>query len=166
MLPALGYERASINAIAKAAKLSPGLVHYHFKSKEQILLALADSLAHELQQRVSERLQEVEGPRARVDAWIDALLALGTENFRSSFGEAVKQLRPIIRREKARSAGEVVATALGDSTGDDSVMVLVAMDVRVDNRSAQQGEERRFRLRLAMQRVEGEWLLDEIATVT
>ena len=46
------------------------------------------------------------------------------------------------------------------------MMVLVAMDVRVDNRSAQQGEERRFRLRLAMQRVEGEWLLDEIATVT
>lgn len=101
-----------------------------------------------------------------LDGSFDALLALGTENFRSSFGEAVKQLRPIIRREKARSAGEVVATALGDSTGDDSVMVLVAMDVRVDNRSAQQGEERRFRLRLAMQRVEGEWLLDEIATVT
>ena len=95
-----------------------------------------------------------------LDGSFDALLALGTENFRSSFGEAVKQLRPIIRREKARSAGEVVATALGDSTGDDSVMVLV------DNRSAQQGEERRFRLRLAMQRVEGEWLLDEIATVT
>ena len=99
-----------------------------------------------------------------LDGSFDALLALGTENFRSSFGEAVKQLRPIIRREKARSSGEVVATALGDSTGDDSVMVLVAMDVRVDNRSAQQGEERRFRLRLALQRIE--WLLDEIATVT
>ena len=35
-----GYERASVTAIAKAAGLTPGLVHYHFHNKKEILLAL------------------------------------------------------------------------------------------------------------------------------
>lgn len=39
-----GIEKASVKAIAAAAEISPGLVHYHFSSKEAVLeAALADA---------------------------------------------------------------------------------------------------------------------------
>jgi len=34
-----GYDGASVADIARAARLTPGLVHYHFKNKQEILLA-------------------------------------------------------------------------------------------------------------------------------
>jgi len=39
-----GYERSSVQAIASAAGLSPGLVHYHFKNKLEILVELVERL--------------------------------------------------------------------------------------------------------------------------
>lgn len=30
-----GYEKASVASIARAAELSPGLVHYHFQTKDR-----------------------------------------------------------------------------------------------------------------------------------
>ena len=44
VLPEHGYERASVARIAKAAGLSPGLVHHHFENKQAILLALGERL--------------------------------------------------------------------------------------------------------------------------
>jgi AcrR family transcriptional regulator len=35
-----GYEAASIKEIARAAAVAPGLVHYYFKSKEELLVAV------------------------------------------------------------------------------------------------------------------------------
>jgi TetR/AcrR family transcriptional repressor of bet genes len=65
-----GYEGASVAAIAKAAELTPGLVHYHFKDKQEILLTLAEQLAARLHERVASRLARVKGgdARAKVDA--------------------------------------------------------------------------------------------------
>ena len=40
-----GYDKATIQTIAQKAGLAPGLIHYHFKSKEDILLELVKSLA-------------------------------------------------------------------------------------------------------------------------
>lgn len=102
----------------------------------------------------------------KLDRSFDALLAGGTEEFRSTFGQAVDQLRPIIKREKALSTGTVVASAISDVAKDDAATVLVAMNVTVTNRSSQEGRERRFRLRVQLENVDGEWRLDEIATVT
>ena len=39
-----GYERASTKSIAARAGLAPGLLHYHFSSKEEILLELLEGL--------------------------------------------------------------------------------------------------------------------------
>src|SRR3954470_3511156 len=52
-----GYDGASVADIARAARLTPGLVHYHFKSKRDILLAVLRDLV------------------ARHDAGLDARLA-------------------------------------------------------------------------------------------
>jgi len=75
VLPETGYERATIQRIAEAAGLGAGLVHHHFASKLEILLALGERLA----ELVSGRQREARTPRARVDAWIDAHLAQGDD---------------------------------------------------------------------------------------
>ncbi|MFP6687609.1 MAG: TetR family transcriptional regulator, partial [Polyangiaceae bacterium] len=75
-----GYEGATIVAIAKAAGLRSGLVHYHFETKRAILVALVERLVETVEQRFRSRLQGVDGtPRERLDAWIDAHLALGPD---------------------------------------------------------------------------------------
>lgn len=60
-LAAHGYERASIQTIAKAASLSPGLLHYHFASKQDILLACAEELERRLRERTQRFLSAI-GP--------------------------------------------------------------------------------------------------------
>ena len=73
VLPEAGYERATIHKIAESAGLGAGLVHHHFGSKLEILLALGERLA----ELVSGRQRAGRTPRSRVDAWIDAHLAQG-----------------------------------------------------------------------------------------
>jgi TetR/AcrR family transcriptional repressor of bet genes len=68
-----GYAKATIKEIARAAGLTPGLVHYHFRDKQQILLSLIEGLAALVRGRM-----ERAAPHARdLFAAIDALL--GTE---------------------------------------------------------------------------------------
>ncbi len=70
-----GYERASIRQIAQSAGVAPGIVHYHFGSKLQILLALIP----ELGDRVHARYRSFRAPDGRdaVHALLDAHLAVG-----------------------------------------------------------------------------------------
>lgn len=73
-----GYDGASIADVAEAAGLSPGLVHYHFASKLEILLAVIDHLAashHAALDRLSESVAE--DALTELDAFIDAHLATG-----------------------------------------------------------------------------------------
>ncbi|MBX3247921.1 MAG: TetR family transcriptional regulator C-terminal domain-containing protein [Myxococcales bacterium] len=73
VLPEAGYERATVARIAQAAGLGAGLVHHHFASKQEILLALGERLAA----GIEARLRPAEPARGRLEAWIDAHLALG-----------------------------------------------------------------------------------------
>lgn len=68
-----GYEGASVVAIGKQAGLAPGLVHYHFDTKAEILLALVERLVGQVRARYAGR------PGDRLDAFIDAHLALGSD---------------------------------------------------------------------------------------
>lgn len=75
-----GYAGATVPSIARAAKLAPGLVHYHFRSKEDILLALFERLRDTLDARYARRLAlRSDRPRARLLAYLDAHLALGDD---------------------------------------------------------------------------------------
>ena len=42
VLSAKGYDKTSMPEVAAAAQLSQGLIHYHFKNKLQILLAVLE----------------------------------------------------------------------------------------------------------------------------
>jgi TetR/AcrR family transcriptional repressor of bet genes len=73
-----GYEGATIARIAKAAGISPGSVHYHFDDKREILVAAVQRLAAGIERRVDERLGErTDGPRKRLEAMLEAYVALG-----------------------------------------------------------------------------------------
>lgn len=75
-----GYERSSIAAIAKEADIRSGLVHYHFSNKQEILLALVEHLAQRLKERYERRLLSVPNtPQAKLDAFIDAHVGLGSD---------------------------------------------------------------------------------------
>lgn len=75
-----GYDGASIGDIAKVARLTPGLVHYHFESKQEILLAALETLASTHDARLEERLAKARGqPLDEVGAFIDFHLGLGAD---------------------------------------------------------------------------------------
>lgn len=80
LLPELGYERASTAAIAQAAGLSTGLVHYHFRNKQAILVALVDALWAGLHRRFERRAAAASGEGGTwraIEAYLEAHLELG-----------------------------------------------------------------------------------------
>ncbi|MDP2310481.1 MAG: TetR family transcriptional regulator C-terminal domain-containing protein [Pseudomonadota bacterium] len=78
VLAEVGYERASIVAIARAARLTPGLLHYHFVRKQDILVALVEELESVVCAREAALLASApDTPRARLGALLDAHLAPG-----------------------------------------------------------------------------------------
>lgn len=127
-----GYDGASVASIARTAGLASGLVHYHFGSKEEILLALVEQLSVGLRERLELRLLSATTLWDRLDAWIDAHLALGADSDPSAVAcwvaigaEAVR--RPDVRRvyEAAVASdldrGErLIANILTDQRGPDS----------------------------------------------
>ncbi|XXF80068.1 TetR/AcrR family transcriptional regulator [Myxococcaceae bacterium GXIMD 01537] len=107
-----GYERASIQEIARAAGLSPGLVHYHFEDKQEILLTLVEQLSSRGRARVQARLGRA-GPsaRAQVDAFIDAFLATGADADPAAVAGWVTISAEAIRQPEVRAAHEKVVRA-------------------------------------------------------
>jgi TetR/AcrR family transcriptional regulator, transcriptional repressor of bet genes len=108
-----GYERASVAEIARAAGLSPGLVHYHFRDKQEILLTLVEQLAQGVRQRVAAGLARVEATssRARVEAFLDAYLATGEDANPASVASWVTISAEAIRQPEVRAIYETVVRA-------------------------------------------------------
>ncbi|WNG28906.1 TetR family transcriptional regulator [Cystobacter fuscus] len=107
-----GYERASIAEIAKAAGLSPGLVHYHFTQKQEVLLALMEQLAERGRERVKARLARTKGgPRARVEAFIEAFLSTGDDAEPESVAAWVTISAEALRQPEVRAAYDKVVRA-------------------------------------------------------
>ena len=72
-----GYAAASVASVAEAAGLAAGLVHYHFENKQEILLALVDTLGARARARRDALVKHARTARTRLFAAIDALLAPG-----------------------------------------------------------------------------------------
>jgi len=74
-----GYAGASVQSIAREAGLTPGLVHYHFAGKQEILLELARNLADRVRARFEARCGPTDTAWNRLDAFIDAHLETGED---------------------------------------------------------------------------------------
>ncbi|MCA9710061.1 MAG: TetR family transcriptional regulator [Myxococcales bacterium] len=72
-----GFDGASVQAIAAEAGLSAGLLHHHFGSKAEILYALLEHLEALVAARHEALAARRRGEWGRLEAWVDAHLALG-----------------------------------------------------------------------------------------
>src|SRR4029077_20821837 len=68
-----GYAGTTIDEIAEAAGVSKGAYYFHFKSKEDVLVALIDDWA----MAVSKRLEPLAGEKLELRTMLDALLSTG-----------------------------------------------------------------------------------------
>lgn len=74
-----GYAGATIAGIASQAGLAPGLVHYHFRDKREILVELVDALAGYARQRYESRAAGRTSGKEKLDAYVAAHLAFGPD---------------------------------------------------------------------------------------
>lgn len=73
-----GYEGATVHDIARAAKLSPGLVHYHFGNKREVLEGLMARLLEGHFAALDAAMSAAgAASMAKLDAFIDQHLATG-----------------------------------------------------------------------------------------
>src|SRR4051794_34146124 len=72
-----GYDGASVQAIAHRAGLRPGLIHYHFTNKQEILLEALRELTRVAERRFDALARRARTPRERLRAFIDSRLATG-----------------------------------------------------------------------------------------
>ena len=106
VMAARGYGGATISQIAEEAGLPPGIVHYHFDNKQEILVEVLARLSRVVRERYVRRAARagVTEPRGRVRAWIDAHVALGPDADARAMAcwvavgaEALRD--PVVRRE-------------------------------------------------------------------
>ena len=74
VMAASGYDGASVAAIAAEAGVATGAVHYHFASKEEILVDLVERLVRTAAARIERRVEEAGTARERLAAILDGLL--------------------------------------------------------------------------------------------
>ncbi len=75
-----GFDAASIGAIAKTAGLAPGLVHYHFRNKEEILEAAVTILVASHDSQLAATLEAESEPSAYLDQFVSLHLELREGN--------------------------------------------------------------------------------------
>src|SRR5688572_6031624 len=110
-----GYDGASIPDIAAAAGLSPGLLHYHFATKQEILLVVLEELVAEHRSHLSLALSLAGGdPISEVARWIDFHLGVGARQDPEALacwvtlsGEALRQ--PEIKRAYGAALKELAS---------------------------------------------------------
>lgn len=100
-----------------------------------------------------------------VDASFDRLRGTATTEFFGQFTKASAQLRPLILKKKASSAGKVLAVALEGDVDAGRASVIVAVDATVKNTDLPKGAVQRFRLRLNLKQVDGGWRVEQITPV-
>jgi len=107
-----GYDGASVAGIAKAAQLTPGLVHYHFGNKQEILLSALHDLVARHDKNLEARLGKAGGdPIAEIEAFVDFHLGLGADANPEALacwvllsGEALREPKVRVEFEKALKA--------------------------------------------------------------
>ena len=113
-----GYERTTINDVIAAARLSKGAFYHHFRSKEDMLEAIADRFAHESLGFISA-LQADPAPNALHR--LNRLLSLGRDWKREHMAELRAMFTVLLYPENAvlyhrivGAVSAVLAPALAD----------------------------------------------------
>lgn len=106
-----GYDGASIAEVAKRAHLAPGLVHYHFDSKLEILVEAVRALAARHARVLDEVLADGEPPEQLV-SFVDVHLGLGAHADPDALACWTVMLAESLRDKRVRAEVEVVLADL------------------------------------------------------
>src|SRR5260370_37795700 len=101
---ARGYAGASVDRIARAARLNKAMIYYHFTSKAALYRAILRDMFDAVRTRVGEVAASDAAPDDKVRAYVEAI---ATE------AEARPHFPSIWLREIAEGAGHVNAATLG-----------------------------------------------------
>jgi TetR/AcrR family transcriptional regulator, transcriptional repressor of bet genes len=108
-----GYDGASIADVAAAAGLAPGLVHYHFKSKLDILVAVVDDLFEGHLAALDREIASAGDDAARkLAAFLDMHLATGHSADPDSIACWIAIIGEALREARVREAHERATSAL------------------------------------------------------
>src|SRR5262245_39973950 len=134
-----GYAKATIKEIARAAGLTPGLVHYHFRDKQQILLSLVEGLAALVRSRIDSSAAGTPDRFAAIDALLgteDGVEATAVACWVVIGAEAVRQpevrvLYEALMREALEELTKAFRTAMhgagrSDATASDAAVSVMA----------------------------------------
>jgi AcrR family transcriptional regulator len=67
-----GFQSTSIKDIAAEARVAPGLVHYYFTSKEELLVAVLERLCEDISRRWRSAIEGLTDPIEKIDVAFDA----------------------------------------------------------------------------------------------
>lgn len=107
-----GYDGASIALVARRAGLAPGLVHYHFASKREILLAAVQTIAARHAAALDAALAGAGDPVAELRAFVDVHLGLGAHAAPAALACWVAATAEALRDRRVRGAVESVLAGL------------------------------------------------------
>lgn len=74
-----GYHGLAMRQIAEALGVSKAALYYHFKDKEELLLAILDSYLDNIERELAQIAAQPLGTRARITALVEMILAQPTE---------------------------------------------------------------------------------------
>ena len=140
-----GYDGATTNAIAREAGVAAGGVHYHFKSKGEILLDLVARVVDTAEARIARRLECATTPRDRLVAVLDGMLELGgdadeeavavwaligaeavrNEEVRAAYGAWIERAHGVLRDEFAAACRAEERRAAGSARAATALVALV-----------------------------------------
>lgn len=109
-----GYAKASINKTAEQAGLSPGLIHYHFKNKQAILLDVLARLLSRQMAHLDELLKPAQSAQDALNTLIDAFLAVGQSANPDAVAVWVTLSAEAIRQPEVSEAFQRAIDAIGD----------------------------------------------------
>lgn len=117
-----GYAKATIQRIADEAGLTAGLIHYHFKSKQEILLALLEQLTELQASRNDAWVNPGADPTERVRSVVLSFLRVGQKADPEAVSSWVTITAEAIRQSEVRDAYagaiETLRLPLVDAVGD------------------------------------------------
>lgn len=75
-LASQGHEKVTVKAIAAQANLPPGVIHYYFKSKDEIVAVLAEGIVEKHSSLMNEQIAQAETTAQRIESIIDFLVGI------------------------------------------------------------------------------------------
>ncbi|MBP1996940.1 TetR/AcrR family transcriptional regulator [Paenibacillus eucommiae] len=102
----VGFTQASLGEIAKRAKISKGVISYHFANKEELLEQITIEYYIAWQSYIAPRIEAQKSPKEMLRVYIESNLAFVTENRKHVFAVIELVSKTITANGKLQFAAE------------------------------------------------------------